>query len=67
MPYSAEFYSGGQAIEIDDINQAIPLLEDINQTYFVAKTRNIDNLPAEFKSKVDNFQEYSGHTLFRSK
>ena len=66
MPYSAEFYSRGKAIEVDDIDRAIQLIEEKEATYFVVKTRKIDELPEEFKAKVESVEDYNGITLFRS-
>ncbi|MGK7911823.1 MAG: ArnT family glycosyltransferase [Synechococcus sp.] len=66
MPYSAEFYSRGKAIEVDDVEQAIQLLEEKEETYFVVKSRKIDELPEEFTTRIENVAAHSGITLFRA-
>ena len=62
-PYSAEFYSFGQVKQVD-IEQAIPMLEDENQDYFVTRSKKI-NFPESFTSKLEKILQYSGYTLFR--
>ncbi len=64
IPYSAEFYSLGKVTQVD-IEQAIPLLEDENQDYFVAKNKKIENFPELFISRLENIKKYDGYTLFR--
>ena len=66
MPYSAEFYSGGKAIEIDGTDRIAQFPEDERQAYFVVKTRKIDDLPEDFSASIEIVDEYNGYTLFRA-
>ncbi len=68
MPYSAEFYSGGKAIEVRDMNHTTQLLEDSNQDriFFVVRTREIGDFSKEFGIQIDELSEYNGYTLLRA-
>ena len=63
-PYSAEFYSLGKVKQLE-IEQVIPLLEDENQDYFVARNKKLTKFPVTFISKLEKVKQYNEYTLFR--
>lgn len=62
-PYSAEFYSGGKAQQVE-MHEISPLLEDGRRNYFVIRTDDIKEFPPEIASKLNQVYEYSAYTLF---
>lgn len=62
-PYSAEFYSGGKAKQVE-MHEIAPLLEDNQRNYFVIRTDDIKEFPPEIASKLNPINEYSAYTLF---
>ena len=63
VPYSAEFYSLGKVKQVE-MKQAILLLEDKNQDYFVTRSKKI-NFSEPFISRLEKVKQYGGYTLFR--
>jgi 4-amino-4-deoxy-L-arabinose transferase-like glycosyltransferase len=63
VPYSAEFYSLGKVKQVE-LEQAILLLEDENQDYFVARSKKI-NFSETLMSRLEKVKQYGRYTLFR--
>jgi hypothetical protein len=47
-PYSADFYSGGNALLASDLNQVEKTMDNQRLDYFAVRTRDMDRLPESF-------------------
>jgi len=64
-PFSAQFYSKGQAIEIKSWQQILPYLEDEKSDYYVIKNNQLQKLPNDVLFKLRLIGEYHGYSLLQ--
>lgn len=64
-PYSAEFYSNGEARLVKNWTVITDLQMDGKRDYFVV--RHIERLPADFRAKVEIISKHGRYTLLREK
>ncbi|MBE9174377.1 glycosyltransferase family 39 protein [Synechocystis salina LEGE 06155] len=62
-PYSAEFYSSGQAKQVE-MHDIAPLIDKSSHNYFVIRTDDINAFPPEIASQLNRVDQYSAYTLF---
>ena len=64
-PYSAEFYSGGRAVRVDDLAALAPYLLDATPDFVVVPSRDVDALPAAVRMRLAPLGEFGEYQLFR--
>jgi len=64
-PFSAQFYSKGQAIEASSWQQAIPYLQNEVEDYYAIKNSQLQKLPNDVLFKLRTIGEYHGYSLLQ--
>lgn len=64
-PFSAQFYSAGEALELRNPADALELLADQTPDYFVVRRHLLPQLPEPLRARLENLGEYHGYLLLR--
>jgi len=64
-PYSAQFYSGGEALEAKTRQSAESYMEDGEPDFFVAKGGRVGRLPENLRSRLVHVEDFGEFSLFR--
>ncbi len=64
-PYSAEFYSGGRAVRVEDVAALQPYLRDTTADFIAVPVRDVDALPESIRTRLSPLGEFGEFRLFR--
>jgi len=62
-PYSAEFYSQGEALLADDLKKAEAYLQNQVVDYFAVRIKDMDRLPESFKNRITVVRQVNRYYL----
>lgn len=62
-PYSAQFYSQGEAILINNLSETEKFFQNKQRDYFVIRKKQLHQLTDQFSAKVENLGHYNGYYL----
>jgi 4-amino-4-deoxy-L-arabinose transferase-like glycosyltransferase len=64
-PVSAEFYTRGRLVKVDDAAALAPFLGDGHADFFVFRARDVAALPAALRARLAPLGEFGEYRLFR--
>lgn len=62
-PHSAQFYSRGKAVLIDNLDKTKELFQNEQRDYFVIRKKHLNQLSDQFSAKLENLGEYNDYYL----
>jgi len=66
-PFSAQFYSRGQALVAKNWRQALPYLDDDTKDFYVIRSMQLQTLPDGWQDRLSILDEFHGYSLMVEK